>query len=38
MPIVCIGEQLADRETGQETCVVQDQLEPIKALGAEDGV
>ncbi|MCB4322861.1 triose-phosphate isomerase [Alcaligenes sp. 13f] len=34
-PIVCIGEQLADREAGQETCVVQDQLEPIKALGAE---
>mgnify|MGYP006173996813 CR=1 FL=1 len=34
-PIVCIGEQLADREAGQEACVVQDQLEPIKALGAE---
>ena len=34
-PIVCIGEQLADRQAGQETCVVQDQLEPIKALGKE---
>ena len=34
-PIVCVGEQLADRQAGQEVCVVQDQLEPIKALGAQ---
>ncbi|WP_394060973.1 triose-phosphate isomerase [Alcaligenes sp. WGS1538] len=34
-PIVCIGELLADREAGQAACVVQDQLEPIKALGKD---
>ncbi|WP_341669663.1 triose-phosphate isomerase [Alcaligenes sp. SDU_A2] len=34
-PIVCVGEQLADRQAGQAVCVVHDQLDPIKALGAQ---
>lgn len=34
-PIVCVGEQLADRQAGQAACVVQDQLEPVKALGSD---
>ncbi len=34
-PIVCVGEQLADRQAAQAACVVQDQLEPVKALGAD---
>src|SRR5690606_25585832 len=34
-PIACVCEQLAHREARQEACVVQHQLQPIKALGAQ---
>lgn len=33
-PIVCVGETLADRETGNAECVIGDQLDPVLALGA----
>ncbi len=39
-PIVCVGESLAERDSGRTDAVVSAQLEPVLALGADrlDGV
>ena len=34
-PVVCVGESLAQREAGSTLAVVQRQLEPVLALGAQ---
>lgn len=33
-PVVCVGESLAERDTGQAIAVIQRQLAPVLALGA----
>ncbi len=35
IPVVCVGESLADREAGNTLAVIERQLEPVLALGAE---
>ncbi len=35
-PVLCVGEQLADREAGQTEAVIAAQLEPVLALAADD--
>jgi triosephosphate isomerase len=34
-PVVCVGETLADRDAGQVEHVIDEQLDPVLALGAE---
>ncbi len=34
-PVVCVGESLAERDAGQAISVIQRQLAPVLALGAE---
>jgi len=34
-PVVCVGESLADREAGNTLAVIERQLKPVLALGAE---
>lgn len=34
-PVVCVGETLEDRDTGNAECVIGDQLDPVLALGTE---
>lgn len=34
-PVVCVGETLAEQEAGQTLAVIQRQLDPVLALGAE---
>lgn len=34
-PVVCVGEVLADREAGRTLAIIEEQLKPVLALGAE---
>ena len=34
-PVVCVGESLADRDAGNTLAVIERQLKPVLALGAE---
>ncbi len=35
IPVVCVGESLAERDAGQAVAVIERQLAPVLALGAE---